>query len=427
MIIQIDGWFAGGKSVLWSLLDNHSKIFVNPVHDFSHSLLLSHKDSEEWLRKKHTTHLRKILAPSEYYKFEKMYIDGYLGIGYSSNDIDQFKYKIDFYKFDKLFFTNLQKLKKWDLEIIIETLYKSYYEVYSNQNLKYPKYYATMSHPGKYKEYNNIPEIFPNMKSIIVKRGLKNIIASRINRKERPKDLNEYQAFSTPFNVILQRNEIEQILEYFDTNEKLAKLFPNQFMIIEFEDLVKNTEESMKKVAKFLNIRYENILSIPTRDGIILEKDGISFIGKENDDYRKLLTDNEIKVIDERIEVFKNKKPFIKSDYTANKVKSKDFILFYNQLENIKKNYTNIAIYGYGTFGKIVYSYIKDNVSVIVDQSYNLYKDQSIKIYHPNKLKVVKFNTIVICGLGYENDIINDLILYYNVPKNNIITFDFSI
>ncbi|MFQ1947821.1 hypothetical protein ACK35A_20620 [Aeromonas veronii] len=80
MLINIDGWFAGGKSVLWSLLDGHPDVFVNPVHDYSFSLLLTHDDSEEWIKKKYSTTLRKTLAMAEYFKLEKIMYDGYPGI-----------------------------------------------------------------------------------------------------------------------------------------------------------------------------------------------------------------------------------------------------------------------------------------------------------------------------------------------------------
>jgi len=223
MILQIDGWFAGGKSVLWSLLDGHKDVFANPIHDFSHALLLYHNDEEEWVKKKHTTHLRKLLTPTEYYKFEKIRLEKELGIFYSHNVVQKIKYDTDFYKFDKLFYTTLYNMDSWSIEKIMETLYQKYYEVYTNQSLEYPKYYTTMSHPGHYKQYYNIPTIYPNMKSIIVKRGLKNIIATRTNRQERIQDLNQHQAFNTPFDVILKRDEIYKILDFFKTNEDLQK------------------------------------------------------------------------------------------------------------------------------------------------------------------------------------------------------------
>jgi len=298
MLIQIDGWFAGGKTVLWSLLDGHKDIFVNPIHDYSHALLLDKTDTDEWIEKKHTTFLRKTLASSEYYKFENLFLEKQLEIFYASTVSQRIPYNTNFYEFDKKFYSKLHTMNTWSIEKIVHQLYKSFYEEYSKQSLVYPKYYATMSNPWKYRHYKNIPSIFPNMKSIVIKRGLKNIIATRTNRQERSQDLNSYKAFSTPFDLLIQRKEVEWILNYFYENEQLQKKFPKQFLVVDFQDLVYDTENSMKKIAKFLEIDYEEILSKPTRDGKLLEHEGISFIGQENDDYKRLLSKEEIDILD---------------------------------------------------------------------------------------------------------------------------------
>ena len=298
MIIQIDGWFAGGKGVLWSLLDGHKDIFVNPVHDFSYASLLDKSDSDEWVKKRHTTFLRKTLAASEYYKFEKLFLEKSIEFSFATDVSKVIPYEADFYKFDQKFYSKLNSYDIWSINSIVKTLYKTYYEEYTQQSSYYPKYYATMSNAWKYKYYKNIPTLFPDMKSIVVKRGLKNIIATRTNRTQRAKDLNSFQAFCTPFDVIIQRKEVDWILKYFHTNEQLQKEYPEQFLIVDFDDLVKRPHESMKKVASFLNIDFDKILTIPTRDSILLEHNGVSFIGKENDDYKELLSQNEIDTLD---------------------------------------------------------------------------------------------------------------------------------
>ena len=311
MFIQIDGWYGGGKGVLWSLLDSHSEIFVSPLHEYSFAKLLDQDNTKEWLKKRYSTELRQILAKSEYYKLEKVYYDGNIPIHFSADTHIDIPYDTDFYKFDERFYKKLHKLEKWSLESIVNTLYETYFEEHTKSKDKYPKYYASMSHAGSYELYKNIPNIMPTMKSIVVRRGIKNIIATRTNRKERPRDLNEKQAFRVPFNRVINSGEVETICDYFSTYEKLQKEYPKQFMIVEFDELIKDTTNSMKKVAKFLDIEYEDILSKPTRDGQILEYKGMSFIGEENDDYRMLLTQEEIDIIDRRIKWYKiHKQPY---------------------------------------------------------------------------------------------------------------------
>jgi hypothetical protein len=306
MLLHIDGWYAGGKTVLWSLLDGHQEVFVCPVHDYSFAPFFKHANNEEWVQIKYPTILRKILAKSEYYKFEKIYRDGVLPVFFSADVHMDLPYQTDFYRFDKRFFDKLDELEVWDIESIIETLYAAFYAEHTGTSTsEHPKYFASMSYPSIYQEYKNIPEVFPHMKNILVKRGLKNIIATRTNRKERPRDLNKAQAFNTPLAKIFRDNEIEKILHFFDTYEELQQKYPEQFLVVEFEDLVKDTDVSMKKVADFLGIEFEDILTVPTRDGIELKYEGLSFIGEENDDYRKLLTDAEIKLIERREKLYR--------------------------------------------------------------------------------------------------------------------------
>jgi len=304
MLLQIDGWYAGGKGVLWSLLEGHKDVFVCPVHDYSFAPFFQHKENEEWLEKKYSTILRQILSQSEYYKFEKIYHDRNLPIHLATNISIDIPYKTDFYDFDSRFMKALHSKDKWTLESIVETLYKSFMQLHAPEVMQEPKYYASMSHAESYPFYTNIPTVFPNMKTVVVKRKIHSIIASRTNRQERPRDLNSKQVFRTPFNKILKNNEIEKICDYFATCESLQKALPERFKVVAFEDLIHKTELTMRDIAKFLEIDFNDILLKPTRDGVVLEKDGISFIGDENDSYKQLLSAQEIKGIDRRIKYY---------------------------------------------------------------------------------------------------------------------------
>jgi len=310
MLIQIDGWFAGGKSVLWSLLDGHSDVFVCPVHEYSFAGFLNQSNEDEWITKKHTTTLRRILSRTEFYKFEKLYWDKVLPISLSSDVSIDIPYDVNFYEYDEQLFRALDACKEWSIETIVNKIYQVYYEIYTRNNV-HPKYYAMMSHPTSYMLYEQIPTLLPGMKSILVKRGVKNIIASRMNRNERPKDLNEAKAFRVPFDILMKRNDVEQILDFYNTYELLQDKYPDNFLVVSFDELITNTKNTMSGVSKFLGVGYEEILALPTRDGKELRSGDVSFIGTENDDYRNLLGEDEIAVIESRIRRYNIfKKPY---------------------------------------------------------------------------------------------------------------------
>ena len=310
MLIQIDGWYASGKSVLWALLDSHPDIFVSPIHEYSYAPFLNINNKDEFIVKKHITKLRQTLAKSEYYKLEKVMNEGKYLIYLSTDEIIEFPYKTDFYSIDRNFSKELLNMKKWTIESICLSLYKNIHIVHTNSNTK-PIYYATMSHPESYLSYEKIPSLIPCMKSITVKRDVKNIVASRTNRKERPNDLNQAKAFRVPFEKILHTNEIEKILHYYSTIDKLSKLYPEKFMSVNLSDLIDNRYITMKKVASFLKIKFSDSLLTATREGIELKNDKLSFLEKENDTFDDLLTSDEINTVNWRYNFAKfHKKTF---------------------------------------------------------------------------------------------------------------------
>ncbi|RXK13597.1 hypothetical protein CP965_07305 [Halarcobacter mediterraneus] len=421
MIIQIDGWFAGGKSVLWSLLDGHKDIYVSPLHDYTFSRLLK-EDCTPWIKSKNLLFLRKILlGETSYYKFEQILKYGTLDISLSSEETIKLPYNIDFYTLDRNYINTIEKLEKWTPEILIETLYETLYKTFIKSH-QTKKYYASMGNAYYYKNYKNIPKIFPNMKSIIVKRDIKNIIASRINRKVRPIDVKEHNAFASEFEIIIKSREIEKIVDYFKTLDFLSKRYPNKFFIVEFDDLVKNTKNTMKKISNFLEIKFEEVLTKPTRDGRYLQKNGISFIGQENDTYEKLLTENEVDIINERIKSCNpNTNLNLKSDY--NYKLSKDINKIISQINHIKESHNKIILYGNGNICKLISTLLADKLLCIVDQKEAL-DSENKKVINPLKLRNLNFDVILITVLGRELEIINDLITLYQVEKNKIISFN---
>jgi len=95
---------------------------------------------------------------------------------------------------------------------------------------------------------------------------------------------------------------------------------------------------------------------------------------------------------------------------------SRHFNIFYNNLENLKKQNKRYIIYGYGTVGKIVYSFLKKNIVRIVDK--NNYLLNIKKIYSPEEVYNIEFDYIIICAIGRENDIIKSFI---KIPTHKFI------
>ncbi len=310
MLLQIDGWFGAGKSVLWMLIDGHPNVFCSPIHDYSYCAFLDQTDDLDWVKTKHTEILRKALARTQYYKFEKVFRDGFMSFEFSTNEIMKIPYNVDYYKFDKFFIDVLLQKDKWTLNDIAETLYssiwKSHYQTSELQAL--PKYYASMSNPLYIDKYNHFPTIFPGGKSIQVRRSVEKIIATRSNRKPRPEDFKTWTFFSDAFDKRLADGEVEKILSFYDSYDELVKTYPDVFLVVDFLELVNNTEKTIKKVTDFLGIPLHPNLKIASYGGRELVYKGKKYIGEEHDDIDELLTKEEQSIIRERIKRYENDK-----------------------------------------------------------------------------------------------------------------------
>ncbi len=306
MLIQIDGWFGSGKAVLWTLLEGHPDVFCSPIHDFSYMGFLNQTNELDWVTTKHVEILRKILARTQYFKYEKVFWDGFWTFEFSSNEILKLPYLYDFYKHDRMFMEKIMSKEKWKIEDIIDTLYECVFlsRLGRKETEKIPRYFATASNALMIDDYVNFPKLFPNGKSIQVRRDIEKIIAVRSSRKPRPEDFKTKTFFSDGFEKRVNEGEIEKILAFYEKYEQLMNANPNQYMLVDFDDLVFNTEESMHKVAEFLQIPFHEALTMASYNGEELLFNNKKFIGQETDKVEDLLTVEERRIIQSRIEQY---------------------------------------------------------------------------------------------------------------------------
>lgn len=307
MLLQIDGWFGAGKSVLWALLEGHEEVFTSPIHDYSFSAMLEQNNDLDWIKTKHTEVLRKVLAKTQYFRFEKVFLDGYWSFGLSSDQVVQLPYKIDYYEHDKKFMTNLISEKEWSIEIIIDRLYSSIYETSKkihNKTSK-PQWYASMGNPLFIQNYKNFPIFFPNSKSIQVRRTVHDIIAVRSSRRPRPEDFKTKKFFSDTFDTRINNKEVEDIIDFYKATDNLVYLYPDIFMVVDMEDLILDTKKTMKTICDFLNINYNKKLTKTTYFGQEIKYNDVSFLDQPFDCAENILSREQILQIDKTIHAHK--------------------------------------------------------------------------------------------------------------------------
>lgn len=402
MLIQIDGWYGGGKSVLWALLDGHKDIFVSPIHEYAFQAFLPYSNSDSWVVQKDTEFLRHILSKTGYYRLEEAYLQKEFDFLISSNNKITIPFKMDFYDFDQKYIQKIAALKVWNISLLCELLYETYYECSNHipKNGKYPKYYASMGHPQPIEYYMNMSKVLPTSKRILIKRDIKDVIATRCTRSI----TSTGKKIGTPFEDIIKSDEIYNLIKYYEEFNILEERNPSQFYVVHFEDLIYNTKETMTKVAFFLGIYFEDILSIPTMSNIILENNGESSIGKKNDNYIELLTPKEIDTVNIEIDLYSLKKELLTISKKPFPLKLSHILA---KFETLKNDYEKIMIYGNGYLGKLLGKSLESKLVMIIDKNENIL--DASNIISLKEVNNYKYDIIIISVLEREEEIIKDL------------------
>jgi restriction endonuclease S subunit len=120
-------------------------------------------------------------------------------------------------------------------------------------------------------------------------------------------------------------------------NEKAIKLSESSknIALIDFKDLVLNTEDTMKDLSDFIGINFEKILISPSINGQEIDNETYKIIGNINDDPNKYLSKNEMDVLMYSINGFNKKYSFFKNLVIF--LKLLKWRLFPNTISLIKK------------------------------------------------------------------------------------------
>lgn len=108
------------------------------------------------------------------------------------------------------------------------------------------------------------------------------------------------------------------------------------------------------------------------------------------------------------------------NNHNNNLVFSKNINSLYTHIQYFKKYKHKIAIYGNGLIGNIIARELKEQIVVIVDKAKDS-SSQYAKVCTPQELNNYKFDKLVICVLGREEEIINSL----DIDKDKVFEFNF--
>lgn len=266
--LMISGAYCSGKGLLCSLFEGHKNIYTLPMwHDMIIDAFLPYtlniNSIKTWRGDERIIYLRRLLSQTDYSVLEQYSLQESIPFPVSSDYIEYYKFYFDFYKFDKQFIDYIFNLPRG--EISLDELSINFIKIFlknvPNLNtLGNINYFITTSSPG-FRHYEVLFKKSNYIKVIYIYREAKEWLFSHYSRfvkhtsQEADKSI---QTFIDTEQNIKSIKYIEERLDY------LQETYKNRFLVINFVDIIKNQNSTIRKICKFLEIDFDPILSTPT-------------------------------------------------------------------------------------------------------------------------------------------------------------------
>ena len=298
----ITGFSQSGKSTILRFLDyhrqlnvvhSHEKITEIPFYLFNYrSKKASISDKYYKIQKKNFLQFeyrnkkRSLLIDHNYFRKLLNQITGYSQLelhsylktifdhsGTNKKKIEKFDF--DFYKFDKTFIKDLYSHGLIKPEKFIDLFYENYFKLYKNHKKQFKKedYVVFPESNECFQKINFFLKENINFKCIICYRDLKDLLYSKSLRSQntrKNKNFNlEKSMLGSLYNLDFKKRYYYSLKNF----EKLQGRYPEQFILINLDFFLKDTEEHINKICQFLKINKESIMLFPTLAGTKVSKD----------------------------------------------------------------------------------------------------------------------------------------------------------
>ena len=315
--IIVTGLPGSGKIIIIKSLDGHSNIISIPTHDkllspfFERDLKNIKKASDAFFgdislnnnfKKKYIKFrnkklnfiispyfIRYLLSLSGYYiteqfSFFKRITDD------SSNDAKKIEnFNFDYYQYERLWKEKiLNSNEDLSVENFIDIFLKSYYMSWNNKEKKIleNKIFSIMGPNNALELFKFISSENFNAKIIFVQRDLYGLFITNCLREFRRKiNINSDLSFDDIIIEKLSGDYIKNQKKVIDEIFEYERKFPDLIKIINVKTYIEKIDEQSKDLCKFLNIKFEKILTQPTHYEKLLDK---RYFNQMNDDTYKI-------------------------------------------------------------------------------------------------------------------------------------------
>lgn len=315
MLVKVDGCSGSGKSVLLYLMEGHSKVYSHVFHD------LVMRINDNYLESNRLDHdlfkylfIKRIF--SSYTEIEKTFyflMKKYYPIDFSHN------VKIDF-EINK----NKQDIENDILNFVLNNNFNSNKLINNILNSFEKTLYSTEQTSEIIMAMglaNNTTESYepflkenPDSKIIIIKRSIYELVATRYGRIKYSIENKSINFFQNNFDEILNSNFLLKVNKYNREVDDLRIKYNNRILILDFESLIQEKKESLLLVCEFLGIEFEEEIQLATFFGKPINHKNVNYANVKLDNYKDILTSNQIKKIDNKISLEKSRLNFLKNN-----------------------------------------------------------------------------------------------------------------
>lgn len=274
---------ASGKGILCRLLDGHSNLGVTPIHDTFPKLLetFNPRNVEEAAL---FYKLRRNITKTRYYNLEDFAHHRSLQTEISAESRPEEPIELDFYQMEQ----DWTAAVNTDMRTteVIKNIFHSLFENITDYSYKKSRcqYYVGMGavKPGPMESLIHENE---DSKVIFISRDPRAVVASKGSRPNRS------------IEDFIKRGWVLKSKKHFQKARSLKDEHPDRVLIIHFEDLILNTDQTMDKISEFLDIRPEKILYTPSfSDKELTPKS--DYVGEIKDDWEDLVSKDEKYALD---------------------------------------------------------------------------------------------------------------------------------
>jgi len=300
MLILIDGYLATGKTTLRCLLDGYPGFFLSPVQDALIGGFSQYGKIPELLAERDSLGLRRLLVKhSNFYVLEEYAWRKIVKYHASVNAIADFDFEFDFESYEAECFKRFRHLSNWSVESLLRIFYETMPKHWNNNvyiNHPITTYVMWDMHHINTPSFllNNVSDV----KILSMSRPPEDIIATRLGRKPVSGNFRSRYRNKLTLESQLSSGELQAIAARQKHLKGLSIEYPRQVHIVDFGELLKNTETTMRQICRFLEIDFHDCLSDFTFNGCKPNlPSGISFLGEVHDTAEKLLTKSEQKLV----------------------------------------------------------------------------------------------------------------------------------